>query len=145
MKLKPVYAPSLSNMMLILQENRFFLFLVIGFINTLFSYCIFSLLIFFGFHYTIAVLLATLLGILFNFQTTGRIVFNNADIKLLLKFFLVYLIVYFMNIYLIKFFIFLRLNVFLAGAVAIPFVAVSSFLLNKTFVFKKTKTLCPLK
>ena len=50
-------------------------FLVIGAVNTAFSYVIYALLVLIGLHYSLATLISTILGIIFNFFTTGRIVF----------------------------------------------------------------------
>ena len=45
--------------------------------NTLFGYSIFSILVFFKIHYSLALLIATILGVIFNFKTVGIIVFKD--------------------------------------------------------------------
>ena len=75
----------------------FFKYLVVGGVNTLFGYSVFAICLFFGFHYSLAVLVATILGVLFNFQSYGRLVFQNHSWVLLVRFILVYTIIYLVN------------------------------------------------
>ena len=56
-------------------SEQFILFLVMGGVNTLFYYSLYSLLIYIGVFYAAAVVIATVCGVLFNFQTFGRVVF----------------------------------------------------------------------
>lgn len=142
-------------------ENKFIRFLFVGVINTLFGYGLFVLFIWFGMHYSIALLCSNILGILFNYKTTGYIVFANKSNRLILQFFLVYGVVYLFNLlelylldksnvyeYILSFpildFLYeLPLNLNKVGDVigqAITLLpnAILSFLLNKIFVFKES-------
>ena len=83
-------------------DIRFLKFLMVGGINALFGYLTYALLIFLSFHYVLAALLSTVLGVLFNFNTTGRLVFKSRDNKLLFKFVGVYLIILPLNIFALK-------------------------------------------
>ncbi|WGU93824.1 GtrA family protein [Paenibacillus dendritiformis] len=118
------------------MNNQFYKFIVVGGINTLFGYIVFSLFIFIGAHYSLASLLSTIIGVLFNFKTTGSLVFKNNNNKLLLKFCLSYGITYILNILLLsllkKFF-----SMYAAAAILIFPMALVSYVLNKRFVFKK--------
>ena len=114
----------------------FLRFLVVGGINTLFGYAVSALFILLGLHYVLAALLATICGILFNFNTTGRIVFKNKDNRLLLRFFGVYAITYLINIGLLKLFDMAGVGSLVAGAIIVLPMAVVSFLLMRRFVFK---------
>ena len=60
----------------IVKKHRFVRFLLVDVINTLFGYFSFATLIIIGLDYKLAALLATIQGVLFNFQTTGRLVFG---------------------------------------------------------------------
>ena len=120
-------------------QIKFFRFLIVGGINTLFGYGVYSLFIFLKFDYKIAALIGQVLGILFNFLTTGRIVFENTSNTLIFKFIAVYSVTYLLNIGLIKIFLLLGLNAFAAGAICLLPMAVISFILNKIFVFKGAK------
>ena len=118
-------------------EKQFIKFLVVGGLNTLFGYTLFAVLIFFGLHYTIAVFIGTVLGVLFNFQTTGRLVFGSKDRSLIWKFFGVYGVTYIVNIiglYLLEKVIH---NVYISGAILILPLALLGFSLNKRYVFTR--------
>ena len=117
-------------------NRQFVRFLMIGAVNTAFGYSIFALFIFFGLHYALASLLATILGVLFNFKTTGRWVFNNRQNSLLGKFFLVYAVVYGCNVGLLKILDEFSISMYVAGAVVLLPMAVLSYVLNKRFVFE---------
>ena len=71
-------------------SEQFVLFLVMGGINTVFYYALYSLLIYAGLHYAVAVGIATVCGVLFNFQTFGRVVFKDFQRRLLGRFIGVY-------------------------------------------------------
>ncbi len=79
-------------------ENKFVRFLFVGVINTLFGYGLFLFFIWIGMHYSLALLFANVLGILFNYKTTGYIVFETKSNKLIIHFFMVYGIVYLFNL-----------------------------------------------
>lgn len=73
-----------------LLKNKIVRFFLVSGLNTAFGYGLFFILIFIGLHYAIAGLVTTILGILFNFKTTGVLVFGNNKNKLILKFIGVY-------------------------------------------------------
>ena len=60
----------------LIKKHKFAKFLLVGVLNTLFGYFLYGSLILIGLDYKYAVLLATIIGVLFNFQTTGRLVFG---------------------------------------------------------------------
>src|ERR1035438_2254481 len=115
---------------------KFVRFIFVGIINTLFSLTIYWILIFFGLHYSLAVFISNMLGVLFNYKTTGKLVFENSSNKILLKFFAVYLFTYGLSVGSLKLLFLVNVNKYLAAAlIALPMAGVS-FLLMKTFVFK---------
>ena len=116
-------------------DYRFIKFLFVGALNTLFSYCVYSLLLFIGGHYAIAVIVSTVLGVLFNFKTTGVIVFKNNDNALIFKFVGVYSVTCSLNIIFLKIFDMLGFNLYFAGAILILPMALISFILMKKLVF----------
>ena len=120
-----------------LPGPQFVRFLVVGVFNTVFGYGLFALFIWFGLAYPVAIALATILGVLFNFQTTGRMVFGNSRAALLWRFAAVYGIIYLLNVAAVALLLHAGINVYLANALAIaPLVAVS-FILQRLFVFNK--------
>lgn len=120
-----------------LWSNQFLRFLVVGGINTVFGYSVYSAFILLNLHYVLAALLGQICGVLFNFKTTGTIVFKNKDNHLIFRFFGVYLVTYLITIGLLKIFDTYGVNHLVAGAIIILPVAFLSFLLNKKFVFSR--------
>jgi len=119
-----------------LLQKQFVAFLFIGALNTLFGYSLFVFLIYVGLHYTLAVFIGTVLGVLFNFKTTGKLVFHSQDNRLLWKFFGVYGVMYFFNIIGLYFLDILIKNIYISGAVLILPMALVGFVLNKRLVFR---------
>ena len=118
-------------------ERRFIRFLFVGALNTLFGYSVFSLFIYIGLHYALASFLATILGVLFNFMTIGKLVFESHNNRLLVKFFGVYGILYLLNVLGLKWLHWFDLNMYLAGFLLIFPLAMLSYFMNKKFVFQK--------
>ncbi|QDD01767.1 GtrA family protein [Candidatus Methylopumilus planktonicus] len=112
-------------------------FIFVGGVNTLFGFGLYSFLIFLNFHFSLAAILSTILGILFNFKTIGVYVFFNNDKSLIFKFFLVYLIIYIMNISFISVVSKMGLSYYVAGALSTVPLAFLSYILNKNYVFNK--------
>jgi putative flippase GtrA len=117
----------------------FLRFLVVGGINTVFGYSVFALFILLGLHYVLAALLGQICGILFNFKTTGTLVFKNRDNRLIFRFFGVYLITYFLTIGLLKLFDMAGVTPLVAGAIIVLPMGLVSFLLMRKLVFKAFK------
>ena len=115
----------------------FLKFIFVGILNTAFGYLIFAICIFLKCHYTLAVLISTILGILFNFKTTGCLVFKNNNNKLILKFLLVYTATYFFSVGVLWLFSQFGLkNMYINFLVVLPANALLSYYLMKSFVFK---------
>ena len=112
-------------------------FLFVGGLNTLFGYGIFAFFLALHVHYSLAALLSTVLGILFNFKTYGTLVFRNSDNRLLFKFLGVYGTTYLLAVSSIALLKTFPMSAFAAGAImAIP-LALISFSLNRRFVFRR--------
>ncbi len=114
-------------------------FILVGILNTAFGYLVFALLLFLGLHYTLAVILSTVAGVLFNFKTTGTLVFKNHNNKLIFKFVAVYTITTTLGIIILRMAELAHINLYLAGLVSTGICAIISFLLNKNWVFKYEK------
>jgi len=115
------------------QIARFFL---VGMLNTAFGYSLFSVLIFLELHYSFAVFISTVISVLFNFKTTGKLVFKNSNNKLLFKFIGTYVFIYFLNVIFLRIFEIQNINMYIAGAVLILPMALISYIINKRFVFQ---------
>lgn len=121
-------------------DYQFVKFLFVGGINTAVGYGLFAFFLFLKFHYALAVLFATIVGICFNFKTTGSIVFKNSDNKLIFKFFGVYAITCTLNTLCLKVFNAFHFNLYIAGLILVFPMAMVSFLLMKKFVFGEQLT-----
>ena len=127
----------IKKVFLFFWDNRFFRFLMIGGINTLFGYGIFVALIFFGVHYSLASFFSTVLGVLFNFKTTGFFVFRNKSNHLIFRFVGVYGVVYLTNLFFLFVFNHFGVSNYIAGALLLFPIAFFSYVLNRQFVFLK--------
>lgn len=120
-----------------MKDNKFIKFLIVGVLNTVFGYSLYAFLLkFMGFHYSLAVLFSTVMGVLFNFKTTGKLVFNNSKNTLIFKFIGVYIVIYALNTGFLSIFDKYKFDLYIAGAILILPMAIISFVLNKKFVFE---------
>ena len=121
-------------------ERKFVKFLFVGFMNTVFSYIIYAICVTILSRPTLSLAVSYVIGILFNFQTTGRIVFKNSYNKLIVKFFLCYITTFFINRYLLDTLVVdFHVDKYLSQAILVFPIAMLSFLLLKNFVFKENK------
>jgi len=112
-------------------------YLLVGAINTIFGYSVFALFILLHLHYVAAAFLSTVLGMFFNFKTTGIIVFKSRDNRRILRFSGVYGITYVLAIAVLRVFKALGIHVLVTAAVmALPMAALSFFLMRR-FVFER--------
>jgi len=113
-------------------------FLLVGVLNTLVGYGLFSFFIFLDLHYSIAVLFSTILGVLFNFKSIGRMVFNTNNNERIYRFIVVYTFLYLLNISGLWGLSFIGIeNMYIAGAILLAPLAIISFILNNNFVFNQ--------
>lgn len=114
---------------------RFLRFVLVGLLNTGFSYSLYTLMVWLGFHFAAANLCATLAGIAFSFCTQGMLVFGSYDWRLLGRFVPVWIGIYGINVALIALLVGAGFSAYSAGAMALPPTVLLSFLLQKRFVF----------
>lgn len=115
---------------------QFVRFVLVGIVNTGFSYLVYAIFLFLGFHYALANLISLILGMLFSFHTQGRFVFENTDIRLLGRFIVGWGMIYFVTIIIIGRFIAMGLDAYISGALALPFSTLMSYFVQKYFVFR---------
>lgn len=116
---------------------QFIKFILVGILNTIFGYGLWALLIYIGLHYALAVVLSTILSVLFNFKTTGYLVFKNKDNKLLWKFVHIYILTTCLSILGLKCATIANINLYLAGFFLTGIMAIISFLMQKYYVFRR--------
>ena len=78
-----------------------------------------------------------ILNNLFNFKTTGCIVFKNKDNKLLWKFVQIYIVTTFLSILVLKCAKMLNINLYLVGFFLTGIIAIITFIIQKYYVFRK--------
>ncbi|MBR1616928.1 GtrA family protein [bacterium] len=116
-------------------DEKFFKFLFVGALNTLFAYSIYALFVAIGLQANVALFLQYIVGVLWNFKTTGAIVFKNHDNSLIFKFVASYIFTFLVNSVLLKLLTYV-INDYLAQAILVLPIAMLSFIIFKLFVFK---------
>lgn len=111
-------------------------FVVIGALNTLFGFSAYALLVYLGVQYHLAITISTVAGILFNFRTTGSLVFRNTSTRLLVRFAAVYGFTYLLNMGLVTLLVNMGIGEIISGALALPVIVAVTFVVQKTIVFK---------
>ena len=116
-------------------DEKFLKFIFVGALNTVVSYIFYAFFILIGFCANLALTCQYILGIFWNFKTTGTIVFKNTNNKLIFKFVACYIFTFLVNsvlLYILTGF----LNDYIAQAVLILPIAFLSFVIMKFWVFK---------
>ena len=116
-------------------DEKFFKFLFVGALNTLFGYILYAFFVTIGLKANLALFFQYILGILWNFKTTGSIVFKNNNNRLIFKFILSYIFTFTINSFALNFLI-KFLNEYIAQAILVLPIAIISFLIFKFWVFK---------
>lgn len=114
-------------------------FLFAGIINTFFGYTVYAILIFVNLPYLTALFVATIIGVVFNYFSFGRMVFSSRGGWLIFgKFVFSYSVVYIINAFalatLTKDFHF---NPYAGQVICLPLSVILSWLLMNRWVYKK--------
>jgi putative flippase GtrA len=110
-------------------------FFSIGVVNTAFGYGVYCLLIAIGLPFPIAGLFALVLGIVWSFVTTGKVVFRRTLQGRFHRYVAVWAVIYIINVLAVWIGIRFGLNAYLAGASASLPTILAAFLLQHYFVF----------
>jgi len=110
-------------------------FLLVGGLNTVFGYSIFTVLTFVGMHYPLAIGLATVAGVAFNFHSVGKLVFGDAPRSRFWRFVGVYCLIYALNLAGVHLLLNIGSNVYVANAIVLLPLSLLAFLLNRRYVF----------
>lgn len=120
-----------------LWQNTFYRFILIGILNTIFGYGVYAALILTSVEYHVALTVSTILGVLFNFKTTGTIVFRNNKKRLIFRFVVMYGIIYVLNQIVLTLLVRANINELVSQAIVLPVMVVLAFSMNRRFVFKR--------
>lgn len=111
-------------------------FIYVGLLNTLVGYSLFAFFIYLEFAYPLAILYSTILGVLFNYKTIGKLVFSHSGPSKLFQFVSVYVVIYILNVGGIWGFELIGLeNKYMSGFLLLAPLALLSYVLNKKYVF----------
>ncbi len=116
------------------EFRRFIRFLAVGGLNTLVGYAIFATLILLGLSIPAAIVLGTMLGVLFNYVSTGGIVFRDRPGRLW-RFAAVYVVQMGLNIAGVTALEHAGIHPLIAGFLLLPVLVVLTFLAMRRFVF----------
>lgn len=122
-------------MILNTEARRFARFIAIGVLNTMVGYGVFALFILAGVSSPLALLSSTIIGVLFNFVSTGQFVFGSRKISRLVPFVAVYGLIYLLNLVALRGLELLAVGTLLAQAILLPFFVLLSYGLNRRYVF----------
>ncbi|MTV31662.1 hypothetical protein GJ654_11730 [Rhodoblastus acidophilus] len=118
-----------------LAQVRVLRFLVVGGLNTAFGYGLYYALLRLSGSAMFALTLGTVLNVLFNFMTTGALVFRRMEGHRLVRYLGVYVLVYLYNAAGLILLLAVKVDPALAGLLLLPGAVVLSYLLNRSFVF----------
>ncbi len=116
-------------------DEKFFKFMLVGVLNTAFAYTIYAIFVLIGLKANLALLFQYIIGVLWNFKTTGSIVFKNNNNRLIFKFIFSYIVTFIINSMCLKFLTH-YLNDYISQAILVLPVAILSFLIMRFWVFK---------
>ena len=114
-------------------------FLAVGLLNTAFGYGVFFAALNVTGHTTLSLAISTTLGVLFNFATTGRLVFANRDPARIWRFIGVYAVLFAVNAAALIALERLGLGAAFGQALLLGPLVILSFLLNRALVFGDAK------
>jgi len=109
-------------------------FVLVGGMNTAFSYLVYAACIFLGAGYLLASAVSMAGGILFSYRTTRRLVFGGDGS--LLRFTACYLAIYCVTVAQLHLLDSLGIDPYLSGLIAAPVSALASFTLLRLLVFR---------
>ena len=117
--------------------NKIYRFLIAGFFNTIFGFTIFCIGYKSGLYIWLALIIAQLCGVIFNFITLGH-AFKNLLLSNFPRFILAYFVLIIINIIIIDVLKkFIENLIILQGIISFP-LAILSYLVMSNFVFKKS-------
>ena len=110
-------------------------FLFTGVINTFFGYAVYLIGLLFDLLPEVALAIATVVGAVFNYFTTSRLVFKHSKADRFPRFLLGYVVIYLVNAAFLRTLIYSGVDPSWAQLIALPLIAAFSFVIFRLFVF----------
>ena len=129
--------PTRRDALLTCVDARVVKFLMVGALNTLFGYVMFLSALWLTGRPIISLAISSILGVLFNFCTTAKLVFGSSDLRLLARFIGVYAFVFIVNAGLLETLQRIGLAPAFAALILTPFMAALSYVLLRDHVFSR--------
>lgn len=122
-----------------LSDPKIIKFLSVGVLNTVFGYAVYAALLFIKTPYLVALLLATAAGVVFNYFSFSRIIFQGQSSWFVFaKFIVAYSLIYGVNAALLRMFtLSFFLSPYVGQIICIPISVLLSWLLTNYWVYKK--------
>lgn len=114
-------------------------FVLVGVVNTAFGYALFALFYLLLGSHQLAITLATMCGVVFNFHSTGRLVFRSRRLSALLPFVAGYAAVWLVNMLLLNELTALAISPLAGQTLALPLIVLLSFTINRYLVFGRLR------
>jgi len=113
-------------------------FLGVGLLNTIVGYSIYAIFIALSVPYLTALFWATIIGVAFNYCSTGRLVFKTkGGLVVFVKFIAAYAIIYFINSVTLKMLVTnFHFGAYVSGALCVPISVIFSWTLMNYWVYK---------
>jgi putative flippase GtrA len=124
-----------ANLLQMYRESAFVRFLAVGVLNTAVGYSLLVTALLTIPAPLIALAVATIIGVLFNFITIGGVVFGMRDPRLLARFIGVYAVIFVYNALGLAALDAVGVGALPASAILLPGAVAGSFILNRRFVF----------
>jgi putative flippase GtrA len=121
------------------EWRRVLRFLAVGGLNTAFGYAAYAFFVLLHAPLWLAVAAATILALLFNFASYGRLVFGSTSHRLLPRFLLFYVSLGALNLGLLRLLGAAKVDALLAQALLLPVLAASGYLGLRGFVFREQR------
>jgi len=117
-------------------------FITIGLLNTFVGYIVFSIIYYISNSSIVSLVLAYVLGILFNYKTYSKYVFTNANKRIFRNFVFIYISIFLLNNLILHLFSTVnQVNIYISQLIAILIVTPTLYILNKKYVFIEDRIL----
>lgn len=116
------------------SNTPLFRFVVIGGLNTAFVYAIYAFFIFIGAGYVLALFISLLFGLVSGFKAHGKFVFHGKG--RFYRYVISWIFLYLVNVGMLALLTSYGMSSYLAGAVAMPPMALLSFIVLRWLVFR---------